>query len=140
MPNIKYRGEKGKHIIDSILERLANGEMLKTICREDGMPSFRAFYNMIDSDKELAARYKKAREVGYDAIAEECLNIADDDSGDSAGRVSTDRSKLKVWARLQLLSKWAPQKYGDKVLAEVAGKNGSPVLVRFAREDEVNND
>ena len=104
------------------------------------MPSFRAFYNMIDSDKELAARYKKAREVGYDAIAEECLNIADDDSGDSAGRVSTDRSKLKVWARLQLLSKWAPQKYGDKVLAEVAGKNGSPVLVRFAREDEVNND
>ena len=42
------------------------------------------------------------------------------------------RSKLRVWARLELLKKWNPKKYGDKPAATVNVNAGeSPISVVY---------
>ena len=111
-------------VLDEIVERLSQGEPLRAICRDPHMPSFRSVYNWIDSDTDFAARIARARELGYEALAEETLAIADDSSRDTfvddQGRTRTDsevvaRSKLRVETRLKLLAKWSPNRYGDKL-------------------------
>lgn len=121
-------------IVDTILKRIAEGETLSAICREDGMPHRSVFYDWMADDAELSRRFARAREVGFDAIADDALEIADDGRRDYApdkdGREVVDhdhiaRSRLRVEARLKLLAKWAPKKYGDKL--ELAGDPERPL-------------
>lgn len=122
-------------VVESICERLANGEPLRAICRDEGMPHWSTVYNWMDADEEVFLRIARAREAGHDAIAEQCLDIADDsacdiEETDTGTRVNSEvvqRSKLRVETRLKLLAKWSPKKYGDKVQQEISGPNGGPV-------------
>ena len=112
---------------DAICARLAEGEPLRQICRDAAMPAWRTVYDWIEAQPEFAARIACAREAGFDAIAEECLSIADDTSKDTMIVGSDDnsreaantewisRSKLRVETRLKLLAKWSPKRYGDKI-------------------------
>jgi len=77
-------------------------------------------------DPELAASIARARDIGYDAIAEECLLIADTPQFGQK-QVMTDEGtattiedmlghrKLQIETRLKLLAKFHPTKYGDKL-------------------------
>jgi hypothetical protein len=74
----------------------------------------------------------RARESGFDYLAAECLEIAEDGSNDymasKHGPVldteHVQRSKLRIETRLKLLAKWDPKRYGDKVqLADADGNN-----------------
>ena len=56
---------------------------------------------------DLRKRYAIACRDGSDAIAEQCLDIADDTSGDVA------RDKLRIDTRKWFNAKAAPTKYGD---------------------------
>jgi hypothetical protein len=88
----------------------------------------------------LSVAIARAREIGYDAIAEDCLRIADDASNDwmeteHGPRLNAEhvqRSKLRIETRLKLLAKWNPKKYGERV--QVAGDADAPLKV----EAEVN--
>lgn len=109
-------------IAQSIIEQLSEGVPLRVICRQDGMPAWRTVYDWIDRDEELSAHIARARLLGFDAIAEECLDIADDSSKDyretDKGPVydaeHVQRSKLRVETRLKLLASWASSKYGNR--------------------------
>ena len=76
-----------------------------------------------------------AREAGFDAIAEECLEIADETAfdtviNDNGYRANTEwisRSKLRVETRLKLLAKWDPKRYGEKVDVNHGGQGDNPV-------------
>ena len=112
---------------DAICARLAEGEPLRQICRDAAMPAWRTVYDWIEAQPEFAARIAHAREAGFDAIAEECLSIADNSAQDTVWGGSAEnpkevadtewisRSKLRVETRLKLLAKWSPKKYGDKI-------------------------
>ena len=113
---------------DSIIERLSNGEPLRQICRDEGMPSWRTVYRWLEKNESLMSRFARARELGHDAISEECLDIADDSRNDwmqkelDNGRVidvlnseHVQRSKLRIETRLKLLAKWNPKKYGERI-------------------------
>ena len=117
-------------LADEIVSRLSAGETLRSICRDDHTPSWRAVYDWIADDKaDFASRIAHARELGADAIAQECIDIADnatndwmekrDGSGDAVGwQLNGDhvqRSKLRIETRLKLLAKWNPKKYGERV-------------------------
>lgn len=108
-----------------ICNRLADGEPLRAICREEHMPAWRTVYSWIASRDEFAARIARAREIGFDAIAEEALNIADtplegvriEVTNEGQREVREDmlgHRKLQIETRLKLLAKWCPQKYGEK--------------------------
>lgn len=125
-----------QEVADQICQRIAEGEPLRQICREDVMPPWRTVYHWIEDNPEFSARIARAREVGFDAIAEECLEIADEsafdaiEGEDGALRSNSEviqRSKLRVETRLKLLAKWSPKRYGDKVQQEVSGPDGGPV-------------
>lgn len=124
-------------IDEEIIDRLSEGETLRSICRDDEMPGWRTVYRWMDEDVEFSARIACAREVGYDAIGEQALDIADDSAHDTKlteRGVACDtewvaRSKLRVETRLKLLAKWSPKKYGEKSSMEVTGANGGPVQV-----------
>jgi hypothetical protein len=90
------------------------------------MPAWRTVYDWIAANSDFSARLARAREAGFDLIAAECLEIADDGSADYklSDREGQDivvdsehiqRSKLRVETRLKLLAKWSPQKYGERV-------------------------
>jgi hypothetical protein len=140
MPASKYTVE----IAREICRQLAEGVPLREICRQDGMPEWRTIYDWMVKDDAavaagggagLSASIARAREIGYDAIAEDCLRIADDASNDwmeteHGPRLNAEhvqRSKLRIETRLKLLAKWNPKKYGERV--QVAGDADAPLKV-----------
>lgn len=126
-----------------ICDRLARGEPLAVICRDDHMPARSTVYDWSDADAAFSRRIARAREDGFDEIAIECLAIADETSNDSKvvgseagpGHLVPNtewisRSKLRVETRLKLLAKWDPKRYGDKLA--IGGDADAPPI-QYAR-------
>lgn len=122
-------------IAAKICERLSDGIPLREICRQDGMPPWQTVYSWMERDVSLVEAIARAREIGYDALAEECLKIADDGTndyveGERGPQLNSEhiqRSKLRIETRLKLLAKWNPKKYGERV--QVAGDADNPLRV-----------
>lgn len=93
--------------IDQICVQLSEGKSLRHIAREMGLAESTVRYWLI-RDPEAFAQTAHARELGCDALADECLDIADDKSIDPADR------RIRIETRLKLIGKWS-QRYGDKV-------------------------
>lgn len=118
--------KKTPEVIERLLTGIADGQTLRALCREDGMPNWRTVYDWIEADAELAARFERAREIGFDAIAEDILTNVDNVV---AIGEHIQRSKLQVETRLKLLAKWHPKKYGDKQTVDVGNKDGETLKV-----------
>lgn len=130
-----------KELASRICERLAAGETLRAICRDDGMPAPQTVLRW-RSNKAFSEQYATARESGYMLMADELIEIADDGTNDYVERERENgtkhvvfdaehvqRSKLRADTRKWLLSKALPKVYGDKL--EVGGPNGGPVIVSW---------
>lgn len=120
-------------IVDAICVRLAKGEPLAAICREDAMPGVTTVWDWQKARPEVSEALARAREAGEEWLAAECLGIADDGTNDYMERTGKDgqsyeafnsehvqRSKLRIDTRLKLLAVFNPGKYGDKV--QVSGR------------------
>ena len=118
-----------------ILQLVSSGKFISEICRLAWMPSVRAVNDWGKRDPAFAKALEAARLQGCDVLAESCLAIADDgrnDYVDEDGKLRADtdhiqRSKLRVWTRLELLKKMYPKKYGDKVDLNHGGQSDNPV-------------
>lgn len=69
--------KKTKALVDAICAKLAEGVPLTEICRAKGMPAPRTVRDWMAGDTEVSAAIARAREEGFDAIAADCLRIAD---------------------------------------------------------------
>lgn len=137
-------------IIDEVCEWLAKGRTIRDYCRQEGKPDRNAVYvHLAAGGEEVEGRIVRARARGCEAIAEEVLDIADDSSGDSVTvtdsegneqeRCNTEfvqRSKLRIEARLRLMSKWNSGRYGDRQQVEHSGKIGLAELLAQAAKPE----
>lgn len=114
---------------DLICERIANGESVRTICKDNGMPAQSTIFKWLADNAAFSEQYARAREAQADHIFEEMFEIADDATNDWMERKSKDgetspgfelngehiqRSRLRIDARKWMLGKMAPKKYGDK--------------------------
>lgn len=97
--------------IDSICDRLAQGESLRAIGRSIGLQA-RRILDWIQADSHRSAQYARAREAQADHFAEEIIEISDKAIGKSAADVQARR--LAVDSRKWLASKMAPKRYGDR--------------------------
>jgi len=109
-----------------ICARLADGEPLRQICRDERMPAWQTVYLWMSKDEGINRRIARARVMGFDAIAEDALHIADTPTvgetiraSDKDGMVITQEDmlghrKLQVETRLKLLAKWDPKRYGER--------------------------
>jgi hypothetical protein len=146
-PTKKRTGRPSKYtpeLAEEICERLATGEPLAQICRDAHMPAFQKVYEWMGRDQALSGAIARAREIGYDKMAEEVLQIADtpvmgqvqtmDDKGST---IRTEdmlgHRKLQIETRLKLLAKWNPKKYGDRTT--LAGDAENPLKVDVDAKD-----
>lgn len=119
-------------VADRICKRIANGEALIAICRDDDMPSRICFQEWVLADKDgLAIKYARARDLQADHLAEEILEIADDARNDWMAKHGDDavgwelngdhvrRSDLRINARKWYASKVAPKKFGERVTNDI---------------------
>lgn len=127
-----------QEVADEICRRLAKGEPLAQICRDEHMPAVRTVSDWKKADEAFSADFACARDEGYDHIAAECLTIADEttfdtiqgENGDRANTEWISRSKLRIETRLKLLAKWDPKRYGDKVTQELSGPDGGAIPMK----------
>ena len=130
----KYTPELAAEMCD----RLSNGEPLRQICRDDRMPEWRTVYDWLARDPELSAQVARAREAGYEAMAEELIEISDtlhfgetqvmgDKNSTTTVADMLGHRKLRIETRLKLLACWNPSKYGTKV--QVGGDKENPLKV-----------
>lgn len=131
----------------AILERMADGESLRTICADDGMPNRSTVFRWLSQFPDFRDQYAHAREEQADALFDELLEIADDGSNDWMERKNKDdqslgwvengealrRSALRIEARKWMASKLLPKKYGDRTQMEVSGADGGALQVVIQR-------
>ena len=114
-----------KEQAEAICRWVSQGKTLKAYTEQKGTPSFSTVYLWVAKDEEFAAAIAHAREVGHDAISEDCFKIADEvPPKDVAGHTDSGYvawQKNRLWTRTQLLAKWNPKKYGEKVGVAVSG-------------------
>jgi hypothetical protein len=135
---------------DDILSRIACGESLRGICREDGMPNISTVIRWLDADENFARKYTRAREMQAEMLADEMLEIADDGTNDwmekkdQKGNVTgwalngeaVARSKLRLEQRRWWAEKLRPKVYGNKVA--VGGADDMPAIKTSAQLDVSN--
>ena len=146
---VKFTGRPSKYsaaIAQEICEGLAEGTPLREICRRDHMPEWRTVYDWMGRDDSLSAAIARARDIGYDKIAEECLQIADTPTLTRRVTTGTDpktgavvqsivesddvnHRRLQVDTRLKLLAKFHPKKYGDRAI--IAGDADNPLQINI---------
>lgn len=100
---------KTPEMVAEICRRLSEGETLSSICRDEAMPNFSTVYRWEQEDDEFRKVSARAREVGCDALAEECIAIADEKDVDPATK------RVRVDTRIRLIGKWNAKRYGDKL-------------------------
>lgn len=118
-----------KNLGDKICARLAEGESLRAICLDKNMPDKTTVYRWRMSEdeayNEFRTQYALAREIQYESMGDEIMDIADDGTNDyvlanseegDLCRVNPEaigRSRLRVETRKWFMSKVLP-KFRDK--------------------------
>ncbi len=110
-----------------ICRRLADGENLRAICRDEGMPNERTVRTWALEDEAFAPQYARARAIGYGMLFDQILEIADTPQIGTKtitkgnGEVQTivgdmiEHRRLQIDSRKWMLAKALPKIYGDKL-------------------------
>ncbi len=135
--------EYTEDIAKKICERLIEGESLRAICADDGMPNRATVFRWLDKNEEFHDQYARAREMQADGLFDEILEIADATANDwieaSKAQAETwqvnneaiQRSRLRIEARKWMASKLKPKKYGDKLELDNNIKAPDPIASLF---------
>ena len=130
----KPGGEDRAAISQMVLDGMRSGLSAFKACEKAGI-SQSAFQRWVDDDSHLQIEYARAREDLIERIANEVMELSDQDvpmTGDGKKDwQAIQKHKLQVDTRKWLLSKLAPKKYGDKL--EVSGDPTNPLVTRIER-------
>lgn len=120
-----------------ICERLIEGESLRRICRDSGMPTASTVCKWLVEKPDFSEQYAKARDAQAETLADEIVDIADGEHKDS----DPARDRLRVDARKWVAAKLKPKKYGDRQLLGSDPDNPLPagVTVTFRNTDAGGN-
>ncbi len=115
----RRRGHRARddrpEMIRLVLSWVAQGKSVRSFCKKPGTPCMRTIYNWIDDDLVFAEDFRRCKAIGYDALAQECLDIADTPRCAEDPDNDVRHRKLRIWTRLQLLARWDTARYGDKI-------------------------
>lgn len=113
-------------IAAEICRRMSNGESLRAICRDADMPPEATVRQWARDDRDgFAPRYHEARAMLVERWADEIIEIADDET------IEPNARRIRVDTRKWLMSKLAPQRYGDRLVH--SGDPENPIQVMHCR-------
>lgn len=146
-PTYAFTIEKAKRVLDAISE----GTTVTGIAKKLGFPRKYIYqwqgeqegrkFKWGGQEQDFKGHFARAKEMGFDAIADEAMDIADDFELVTVEETTegekgfyrkikcldtTEQRKLKIWTRLQLLAKWS-NRYSDKQKVELTGKDGGAI-------------
>jgi hypothetical protein len=115
-----------------ICQRIVEGESLRAICREEGMPAASTVFLWLDAHADFRSKYARARELQAELQVDEMTDIADDGTNDWMEKRDADgtvigyrengealtRSKIRLEQRRWNAEKLLPKKYGSKMAIE----------------------
>lgn len=127
---------------NEILERIVQGESLRSIVKDDHMPVISTVFRWMSHNEEFSKQYTRAKEEQAELLADEIISISDEENttvktyDGGLTEVVFDstaiaRNRLRVDARKWVASKLKPKKYGDKL--ELAGDPEAPLTVNIIR-------
>jgi hypothetical protein len=114
-----------------ICERMETGESLRSICRDDDFPAVGQVIKWLakNTNIEFRLQYAHSRQVGLEVMADDTLNIADQEPVKTAdGKIDNagvQHQRLRVDTRKWILSKMLPKVYGDRTI--LAGDEDAPL-------------
>jgi len=110
LASCRYTPEIGR----AICERLANGESLIAICRDDDLPHVATVYNWLAAFPEFEDMYVQARQLQADYLMDEAREVA---LAATPKTVWADRLRFDAirWATAKL----APKKYCERIVADI---------------------
>jgi len=151
-----------QELADDICERLAGGESMRSISRDDAMPHCATMFRWIRTYQEFCEQYDKAKVESADALVEDMLDIADNQVAQPLiidgkpvevdgkivmvkDAVSVNHAKLRVDTRKWAASKLKPKKYGDRIYQEtkhtgIIGLKDLSKMTNEELEDELQTD
>ena len=94
--------EYTEEIGETICDRIVDGESLRTICADAGMPHEATVLGWVSSHREFRDQYEIAREFPVQTLLDETIDIIDDPSGYLVERVQANGKVAVVWDRKQL--------------------------------------
>lgn len=116
-----------ENLADLICERLADGESLRSICRDEGMPGTSTVCRWLAANEEFREQYAISREMQADAFFDDILDIADGKRAVVEGvEPDVQRDRLAVDARKWMAGK-LKGKYSDKTKHELSGPDGGAI-------------
>lgn len=138
----------GPELADALVAFVAQGGTLTRFATATGVTRTRLWKFI--KEPGVKERYEQAKQIGVDAIAEEALQIASEpvyledtyESYDGNGNLvrrdvktgdAAYARKLAFTARLELLKRWAPEKYGDKVDVQTTDSMAAKILAARKR-------
>jgi hypothetical protein len=119
MAALKNRDAIAQVVLDSML----GGVSMRQSCLKAGIGAS-TWIDWVTADRELSERYARAREGLLDAMVDQILTLADapvpllENGATDPGLVR--QRQLQIDARRWVLSKLAPQKYGDRLDVSVS--------------------
>ena len=134
-------------LADRICAALATGISLNRLCKQDDMPAPATVFRWLGENPGFRDKYTLAKQESADAMAEDILDIADDQTQDEllteegyrGNPVAVNRARLRVDTRKFLMAKMKPKKYGDRINHDHGGQVGV-VEIDFTGLDESDGD
>ena len=126
-------------LTNRICVRLALGESIRSICKDDDMPAQSVIYQWLYRHPEFAEQYTRAREEQAETHADQIVDIADETPAllevkDKEGNIVDIKldsayiawQKQRIDSRKWNASKQRPKKYGDRVTH--GGDDENPIV------------
>lgn len=107
-------------IEEELLERLADGESLVSICRDQRMPNRKTVQRWQDDDADFDAAVTRARESGMFVLAEKAVEAAEMAEDAQLGRLAFDAKRWYVGKLSNAFSDNKVQKHEVRAISEEA--------------------
>ncbi len=115
---VPYSPELGR----KICERIANGESLRKICSEPGMPARMSVFRWIRANGDFAEEYAAARQMQGDYMDDLILETAYE-CDPSNFRAASVKISAFQWRAMKL----RPREYGERKAVELSGPDRAPL-------------
>lgn len=106
-------------LADSILERLAEGESLRSICSEPGMPSRNTVRRWEDMVPEFGAKCARARQWQADSYVDKMDDLCNRVEG---GELEAKSANVILASLQWRAAKLAPKRYSERQMVEMTGR------------------